>query len=186
MTETGFNNGDLCLEWIEDIVKPFIEERGGGENGGKSVLFWDPAKCHITQEIKAALEKLNVICIFIPASLTYKYQLVDVCYAATFKRHYSQKWTAWMVKQLEKAYDGIEGAYMKKSLNYIKPTLARCVVWSQFAHEKMKLQKSMFAKKATALYMNGEDEEMAALMPDFYAGKFKKSYNAAPWAKAKN
>ena len=29
-------------------------------------------------------------------------------------------------------------------------------------------------------------EEMAALMPDFYAGKFKKSYNAAPWAKAKN
>ena len=93
-TDTGFNNGDLCLEWIEDIVKPFIEERGGGENGGKSVLFWDPAKCHITQEIKAALEKLNVICIFIPASLTYKYQLVDVCYAATFKRHYSQKWTA--------------------------------------------------------------------------------------------
>ena len=66
---------------------------------------------------------------------------------------------------------------MKKSLNYIKPTLARCVVWSQFAHEKMKLQKSMFAKKATALYMNGEDEEMAALMPDFYAGEFKKSYS---------
>ena len=109
----------------------------------------------------------------IPASLTYKYQLVDVCYAATFKRHYSQKWTAWMVKQLEKAYDGIEGAYMKKSLNYIKPTLARCVVWSQFAHEKMKLQKSMFAKKATALYMNGEDEEMAALMPDFLRGEIQ-------------
>ena len=31
-----------------------------------------------------------------------------------------------------------------------------------------------------------KDEEMEALMPDFYAGKFKKSYNAAPWAKAKN
>ena len=52
--------------------------------------------------------------------------------------------------------------------------------------QEMKLQKSMFAKKAKSLYMNGEDEEMAALMPDFYAGKFKKSYNAAPWAKAKN
>ena len=89
-TETGFNNGDLCLEWIEDAVKPFIEERGCGENGGKSVSFWDPAKCHITQEIKAALEKLNVICIFIPVSLTYKSQLFDVCYAATFKPLFSE------------------------------------------------------------------------------------------------
>jgi len=79
-----------------------------------------------------------------------------------------------------------DGTASLKSLNYIKPTLARYLVWSQFAHEKMKLQKNMSAKKATALYMNGEDEEMAALMPDFYAGKFKKSYNAAPWAKAKN
>ena len=44
----------------------------------------------------------------------------------------------------------------------------------------------MFAKKAKALYMNGEDEEMEALVPDCYAGEFKKSYNAAPWAQAKN
>lgn len=35
------------------------------------------------------------------------------------------------------------------------------------------------------LHVNGEDEEMAALMLDFYAGKFKKSYNAAPWVKSK-
>ena len=34
--------------------------------------------------------------------------------------------------------------------------------------------------------LHGENEEMAALMPDFYAEKFKKSYNAAPWAKAKH
>ena len=42
----------------------------------------------------------------------------------------------------------------------------------------MKLQKSMRDKKVKALYMNEEDEKIAALMPDFYAGKFKKSYRA--------
>ncbi len=90
----------------------------------------------------------------------------------TFKRHYASWWTNWFVKQLEKAYNGEEGAYMPKSLNYINPTLALCVVWSQFAHEKMKMQKNMFARKAKELHMTGEDPEMAALMEDFYAGKY--------------
>ena len=31
-----------------------------------------------------------------------------------------------------------------------------------------------------------EDAEMAALMPDHYACKFKKSYNSAPWSKKNN
>ena len=35
----------------------------------------------------------------------------------------------------------------------------------------------MFKKKAEDLYMVGEDEEMAALMPDYYAGNFKGSYD---------
>ena len=118
------------MEWIEDVVKPFIEERGGGENGGKSVLFWDPAKCHLTAAIKEVLKILNIISIFIPASLTYKHQLVDLVYAATFKRHLSGRWTNWFVEQLQKAETGEDGAYMPKSLNYIKPTMALCVVWS--------------------------------------------------------
>ena len=76
-----------------------------------------------------------------------------------------------------------EGAYMPKSLNYIKPSISLCVVWVNLAYEKMKKHKSMFKRKAVELYMAGEDTEMAALMDQHYAGKFKSSYNSAPWAK---
>ena len=47
----------------------------------------------------------------------------------------------------------------------------------------MKQKKAMLKKKAAELYMAGEDIEMAALMNDHYAGKFKSSYNPKPWAK---
>ena len=169
--------------WLEDIVKPFIVERGGGQHGGKSILWWDPAKAHTTVKVKALLELLKIIAVFIPASLTYKYQFVDVYFAATFKKYYVAMWRAWFVKQLQKAYNGGEGAYMPKSLNYIKPSISLSVVWSNLAYEKMKKHKSMFRRKAVELYMAGEDTEMAGLMDQHYAGKFKASYNAAPWAK---
>ena len=63
--------------------------------------------------------------------------------------------------------------------------MALCVVWSQFAHEKMKFQKKMFARKAKELHMTGEDPEMEKRMKDFYAGKYKNAYNHAPGSKAK-
>ena len=75
---------------------------------------------------------------------------------------------------------------MPKSLNYIKPSMALCVVWASRAYEKMKEKKKMFKKKAQDLYMRGEDKEMAALMDDHYAGKFKSSYDPElPWSKGK-
>ena len=44
----------------------------------------------------------------------------------------------------------------------------------------------MFKKKAQDLYVRGEDKEMAALMDDHYAGKFKSSYDPElPWSKGK-
>ena len=138
---------------------------------------------HITKKVKATLEKLNISVIFIPENLTYIYQLVDVVYAPTFKKYYSESWTAWFVKQLEKAYNNETGAYRPKSLNYIKPSLAMCVVWANLAYERMKQKKETFKKKAKYLYMSGENEEMAKLMDDHYAGKHKSSYNPQPWAK---
>ena len=60
--------------------------------------------------------------------------------------------------------------------------IALCVVWANPAYEKMLLQKPIFKRKAQEPYMIGEDAEMAALMPDHYAGKYKKSYDPAPWS----
>ena len=54
---------------------------------------------------------------------------------------------------------------------------------NSMAFEKMRTKKALFKRKAKELYMAGEDEEMALLMPDHYAGKFKSSYKPAPWAK---
>ena len=147
------------------------------------ILWWDPAKSHTTKKIQDLLTLLNIIAIFIPASLTYKYQLVDIVFAGTFKRYYIALWRAWFVKQLKKAYNNEEGAYMAKSLNYIKPSISLCVVWVNLAYEKMRRQKAMFKRKAVELYMAGEYSKMAALMDQHYAGKFKNSYNSAPWAK---
>ena len=138
---------------------------------------------HVTQKVKTLCDKLNIIVIFIPASLTGKYHHVDVCYAGPFEQTYTQYRTAWFVKQLQKAYKGEEGAYRHKSKNFIRPSMVRCVLWANMAHEKMKLQKETFKRKAKELYMASEDEEMTVLMQDHYAGKFKCSYNPAPWAK---
>ena len=41
----------------------------------------------------------------------------------------------------------------------------------------------MFKRKTVELYMAGEDTGMAAPMDQHYAGKFKASYNSAPWVK---
>ena len=48
--------------------------------------------------------------------------------------------------------------------------------------DKIKQKKPMLKKKAAELYMAGVIE-MAALMNDHYAGKFKSSYNPKPWSK---
>ena len=44
-----------------------------------------------------------------------------------------------------------------------------CLVWANRAYEKMKAKKNMFKKKSEDLYMREEDEDIAALMPDYNA-----------------
>ena len=71
---------------------------------GKSSYFYVILEITYLQRFQAYCEKLNIIriFIFIPAILTYKYQLVDVCFAPNLKKFYTQGWTAWFVKQLQK------------------------------------------------------------------------------------
>ena len=158
-------------------MRPFIEERGGGKDGGKSLLWWDPAKAHMTAEVRAALDELNVHVVMIPASMTYKYQLVDVLIAAIFKRHLAKCWRAWMAFQLLKA-SANDGVYREKSGNYIQPTIAQCVIWSNKAHEYIKSTlKEQIKRCADKLYMRKEDKAIAPFMPGYYAGKFKCTYN---------
>ena len=153
-----------------------MERLGGGADGGISILYWDPATAHLTKRVRAALKVLRIHVVLIPASLTWKYQLVDVFIAAIFKRYISDEWTQWMVKKLERSYEHQEG-FMKKSGNYIKPSVAHCVVWANKAWEKMKKHAAAIRKTADEkCYMGKEDVEMAPRMVEYYAGKFKCSY----------
>ena len=54
--------------------------------------------------------------------------------------------------------------------------MSLCVIGANQAYEKD------VERKAKDVYMRGEDVEMAALMPDHYAGKFKSSYEPNAWA----
>ena len=153
-----------------------MERLGGGKDGGLSLLYWGPCRAHLTKQVRAALKVLRIHVVMIPASLTYKYQLVDVFIAAIFKRYIANEWTEWMVKKLERAYEHQEG-YMEKSGNYIKPSVANCVVWANKAWEKMKTHAAEIRKTADEkCYMGKEDAEMAPRMVEYYAGKFKCSY----------
>ena len=107
--------------------------------------------------------------------MTYKYQLIDVIIAAILKRYIAAFWSAWMAKRLEKCYDTQEG-YRPASLNYIKPTLGRCVVWANSSWKKINKHKRVIAKRAKDLYMHGNDTEIMPFLDDYRKGKFECSY----------
>ena len=61
-----------------------------------------------------------------------------------------------MRKRLERAYAGVNEAdpdFMPKSLNYIKPSIADCIVWANRAWEKLKQHKEMLRDGADKLYV---------------------------------
>jgi len=105
--------------------------------------------------------------------ITIKCQLVDVYLAALFKRAIAKQWTDWMALRLKEAYEKAEDAQevsRQQSGNYIAPSLALCVIWSNKAWEQLKSKKTMIRKKAKQLHMLGVDEEITPFMPDYYGG----------------
>ena len=76
---------DAMLLWIDDVLTPYLEEHGGGENGLYAMLIMDPATSHLTAAVRRKLKKLRVDIAIMPASTTYKFQLIDVGIGKAFK-----------------------------------------------------------------------------------------------------
>ena len=139
-------------------------------------VWFDPAKSHLAPSIRVKLKAANVHVFCLPTSITHKYQLVDVYIAALLKRCIAKQWALWISLQLKKAYEGgndNEEVFMQQSGNYMKPSLALCVIWSNKAWEELKGKKQKICKKAKDLHMLGIDTEIIPFMSDYYAGKFK-------------
>ena len=66
------------LLWIDDILLPYLEENDGGPDGEPSLLVMDPARPHLTPDVRARLKEIKVDLAIMPASTTYKFQLIDV------------------------------------------------------------------------------------------------------------
>ena len=134
----------------------------------------------MTKDVRKRLLELNVHVVFIPASLTWKYQLVDVLLAAILKKYIAKFWSAWMCNRLLGAYDKQTG-FRPLSSNYIQPSMVQCVIWSNAAILKIKNEmKEQMKRCADKLYMGKKDTEMEPFMADYYAGKFKCSYETPP------
>ena len=124
--------------------------------------FWDPCKAHICPEVIKLTKKINLHTILIPASMTYKYQLVDVLIAAIFKKYVQNYWRAWMARRVLKAMEE-DVNYRHESFNYIEPSIALCVVFANKAYQKVQKtlnEKGQIKRCADKLYMGKTDWEI--------------------------
>ena len=86
------------------------------------MLIMDPATGHRTKKVKEFL-KANRICLaMMPASTTYKFQMIDVVVGKLFKDGICDEWVTWMLNECEKMGTTAAG-------NYKHPTYPDCLQW---------------------------------------------------------
>ena len=57
----------------------------------------DSAKPHLTAKVADAAVRLGINIIYIPPRLTNLLQPADVCWFASFKKRYHEKWNEWAI-----------------------------------------------------------------------------------------
>ena len=89
----------------------------------KFAVSMDHAEAHEAEKVKDWCKKNRVILAFMPASLTFRYQCVDVALAAQMKGVLYELWADWMGKTV------MNNSFRTKSWNYIAPSKADVVDW---------------------------------------------------------
>ena len=116
----------MMLRWIEEVLKPYVEANGGGADGKYTFLFLDPAKSHLTAAVRETFKELRIDLAVMPASTTYKFQLIDVAIGKVFKDGMYEGWTKWMLEENDSL--GLTRAGNRKH-----PSLVNCVEWADAA-----------------------------------------------------
>ena len=73
----------MC-EWISDVLIPHLDAEGRGEDEW-ALLILDPATAHLHTDTKEFLKENRIALAMMPASTTYKFQIIDVVVGKAFK-----------------------------------------------------------------------------------------------------
>ena len=120
-TKGGSQTVESMLAWLKEILIPYIVENGGGKDSDQWALFIiDPAPAHKHPKVKAFLKKNKVRLAMMPASTTYKFQMIDVVVGKPFKDAMCDKWADWMLKNQNE---------VTAAGNYKHPERIDCVRW---------------------------------------------------------
>ena len=115
----------------------------------------DPATSHRTEKVKAFL-KANRICLaMMPASTTYKFQMIDVVAGKVFKDLMCDAWANWMLEECKKQGTTAAG-------NYKHPIYPDCLKW--VADSWAKLDTTGLRKAAKRLGMAADP---GPVIPDY-------------------
>ena len=83
-TQGGSQSADSMIEWIQDILLPYLDSEGRGSDEW-ALLIMDPASAHRVKEVLELLLELRVAVAMMPASTTWKFQMIDVAVGKPFK-----------------------------------------------------------------------------------------------------
>ena len=86
-----------------------------------ALLILDPASGHKGEQIKKLLRENHICIAMMPASTTYKFQMIDIVIGKPFKDAMCDKWASWMLKA---ANNGVTAAG-----NYKHPERIECAKW---------------------------------------------------------
>jgi hypothetical protein len=90
--EKGWVDANMVSYWLENIWR----KRKNSFFCQKSVLIYDSARPHITEEVKEKVKKYSQLAV-IPGGLTSKLQPLDLSVNKSFKIKMREKWEDWMV-----------------------------------------------------------------------------------------
>ena len=94
--EKAWFSEDIMLEWIEDVLKPYV---ANVPPGIVPILFLDSFTVHKMGSVVNAIQALGVEVDFIPPGCTGMVQPVDVGYNKPFKAKLREQYRNWMFAQ---------------------------------------------------------------------------------------
>ena len=87
----GWVDGDMMKYWLNNVWN----RRAASFFKPKSLLIYDAAKSHLTDEIKKEVKKYSKLAV-IPGGLTKLLQPLDLSVNKSFKDKMKMKWENWM------------------------------------------------------------------------------------------
>ena len=134
------------LAWLKEIFLPYCVSKNRGPDEW-AMLIMDPAQAHRTKAVKAFCEANRIVIGMMPASTTYKFQMIDVVVGKAFKNGLCNKWADWMMEKCE-------SAGLTKTGNFRHPTWPDCLKWVAAVWED--LDTAGVVRKAAELKMTSD------------------------------